>query len=153
MLFIERIVGGPVAPAVAPVLPARELQSAQSGPAPALSRGRPGHTAIAEEGLSPLRTALDLADPGRVGPWPIPTAHEGSATNVEADAGMSSCTCTRPGSCHGCHGLPRLSPPAPAMPLDSVPTSLPASADCIAYRGPHRLCCCKGNSKHSTVRD
>ena len=35
---------------------ARELQSAQSGPAPALSRGFPGHTAIAEEGLSPLRT-------------------------------------------------------------------------------------------------
>ena len=61
---------------------ARELQSAQSGPDPALSRGRPGHTAIAEEGLSPLRTALDLADPGRVGPWPIPTAHEGSSTNV-----------------------------------------------------------------------
>ena len=38
------------------VFPARELQSAQSGPAPALSRGFPGHTAIAGEGLSPLRT-------------------------------------------------------------------------------------------------
>ena len=52
---------------------------------------------------SPLRTALDIADPGRVGPWPVPTAHEGNSTNAEADAGMSSCTCTRPGSCHGCH--------------------------------------------------
>ena len=63
---------------------ARELQSAQSGPAPALSRGRPGHTAIAEEGLGPLRTALDLADPGRVGPSSIPIAHEGNSTNVDA---------------------------------------------------------------------
>ena len=42
---------------------ARELQSAQSGPAPALSRGFPGHTAIAEEGLSPLRTGSVLATP------------------------------------------------------------------------------------------
>ena len=31
--------------------------------------------------------------------------------------------------------------------------SLPASADCIAYRGPHRLCRCNGNSKHSAFRD
>ena len=44
---------------------ARELQSAQSGPAPALSRGFPGHTAIAEEGLSPLRTGSVL-DTGRL---------------------------------------------------------------------------------------
>ena len=31
--------------------------------------------------------------------------------------------------------------------------SLPASADCIAYRGPHRLCRCNGNSQHSAFRD
>ena len=95
---------------------ARELQSAQLGPDPALSRGRPGHTAIAEEGLSPLRTALDLAGPGRVGPWPIPTAHEGSSTNVEAYAGSCMLACTRHGFCHStqspplasrCHHPPR----------------------------------------------
>ena len=48
------------------------------------SRARPGHTAIAEEGLRPHTSALGLADPGRVGPWSIPIAREGNSTNGDS---------------------------------------------------------------------
>ena len=74
-------------------------------------------------------------------PWPIPTAHEGSSTNMEAYAGMWACT--RHGFCHSihsplasrCHHHPRHlchliqsplasrkgNPPRWVLPLDPVP--------------------------------